>query len=64
MIPESLKDDCLPSCSSVTPREAAVDVMKELQKHYGWLSDEAVDEVAESSGCLRSRWRSWLPFTK
>ena len=51
MIPESLKDELLAKvASSVTPREAAVDVMKELQKHYGWLSDEAVDEVAEIIG--------------
>ncbi|MBT1073749.1 NADH-quinone oxidoreductase subunit NuoE [Geobacter grbiciae] len=31
---------------AVTNREAAVDVMKELQRHYGWLTDEAVAEAA------------------
>ncbi len=36
--------------SAVTPREAAVDVMKELQAHYGWLTDEAVGEAAELLG--------------
>jgi len=36
--------------SAVTSREAAVDVMKELQRHYGWLTDEAVDEAAEILG--------------
>ena len=31
---------------AVTPREAAVEVMKELQRHYGWLTDEALVEAA------------------
>jgi NADH-quinone oxidoreductase subunit E len=31
---------------AVTNREAAVDVLKELQRHYGWLTDEAVVEAA------------------
>ncbi|WP_306534273.1 NADH-quinone oxidoreductase subunit NuoE [Geobacter sp.] len=35
---------------AVTNREAAVDVMKELQWHYGWLTDEAVIEAAELLG--------------
>jgi NADH-quinone oxidoreductase subunit E len=51
MIPESLKKDLLAHvASAVTPREAAVDVMKALQSHYGWLTDEAVDEAAEIIG--------------
>ncbi|HKZ16858.1 MAG TPA: NADH-quinone oxidoreductase subunit NuoE, partial [Geobacteraceae bacterium] len=51
MIPESLKKELLDKvASAVTPREAAVDVMKELQQHYGWLTDEAVDEAAEILG--------------
>lgn len=36
--------------SAVTPREAAVDVMKTLQAHYGWLTDEAVGEAAQLLG--------------
>ena len=36
--------------AAVTPREAAVDVMKELQRHYGWLTDEAVGETAALLG--------------
>jgi NADH-quinone oxidoreductase subunit E len=28
------------------PRELAVDVMMALQAHYGWLTDEAVEEAA------------------
>jgi NADH-quinone oxidoreductase subunit E len=36
--------------SAVTPREAAVDVMKELQRHNGWLTDEGVEEAAEIIG--------------
>lgn len=35
---------------AITPREAAVDVMKELQRHYGWLTDEALDEAARLLG--------------
>ena len=36
--------------AAVTNREAAVDVMKTLQAHYGWLTDEAVGEAAEILG--------------
>ncbi|OGU13814.1 MAG: NADH-quinone oxidoreductase subunit E [Geobacteraceae bacterium GWC2_53_11] len=32
--------------SAITNREAAVDVMKAFQAHYGWLTDEAVVEAA------------------
>jgi NADH-quinone oxidoreductase subunit E len=35
---------------AVTNREAAVDVMKELQRHYGWFSDEALEEAAQLLG--------------
>ena len=48
MIPASLKIDLRQRVAhAVTNREAAVDVMKELQRHYGWLTDEAVAEAAE-----------------
>ena len=48
MIPESLKKELQTRvAAAITPREAAVDVMKELQAHYGWLTDEAVGEAAE-----------------
>jgi NADH-quinone oxidoreductase subunit E len=51
MIPESLKKELQGRvASAITPREAAVDVMKELQRHYGWLTDEAVGEAAELLG--------------
>ena len=36
--------------AAVTPREAAVDILKRLQAHYGWLSDEAVEEAAHLLG--------------
>lgn len=36
--------------AAITPRESAVDVMKELQRHYGWLTDEAVGEAARLLG--------------
>lgn len=48
MIPEKLKTELQTRISAAfTNREAAVDVMKALQAHYGWLSDEAVVEAAE-----------------
>lgn len=51
MIPESLKKELQARvASAITNREAAVDVMKELQRHYGWLTDEAVGEAAELLG--------------
>ena len=47
MIPETLKIELQHRIAqAITNREAAVDVMKELQRHYGWLSDEAVGEAA------------------
>lgn len=51
MIPEKLKNELAARiASAITPREAAVDVMKELQLHYGWLTDEAVGEAAALLG--------------
>jgi len=51
MIPESLKTELRARVAhAITPREAAVDVMKRLQTHYGWLTDEAVGEAAELLG--------------
>lgn len=48
MIPDHLRLELEQRISSaVTNREAAVDVMKELQRHYGWLTDEAVLIAAE-----------------
>lgn len=64
MIPESLKTELQARVAeAVTNREAAVDVMKELQRHYGWLTDEAVAEAAEILGLRPCRWRSWPPST-
>ncbi len=51
MIPPPLKQDLrFRIARAVTNREAAVDVMKELQRHYGWLTDETVVEAAELLG--------------
>jgi len=51
MIPERLRQELEQRIAhAVTRREAAVDVMKELQRHYGWLSDEGVVEAAELLG--------------
>lgn len=51
MIPEGLKKELQARvAAAITPRETAVDVMKELQRHYGWLTDGAVGEAAELLG--------------
>ena len=51
MIPDGLKKELQARvASAITSREAAVDVMKELQAHDGWLTDEAVGEAAELLG--------------
>lgn len=51
MIPEHLRTELEQRvANAVTRREAAVDVMKELQRHYGWLTDEAVQEAAQLLG--------------
>ena len=51
MIPDELEKELQARvATAVTPREAAVDVMKELQRHYGWLTDEAVGEAAQLLG--------------
>jgi len=51
MIPEQLRIELQTRiAAAITPREAAVDVMKALQAHYGWLTDEAVAEAAELLG--------------
>jgi NADH-quinone oxidoreductase subunit E len=51
MIPEPLRISLQERvATAVTAREAAVDVMKELQTYYGWLTDEAAAEAAELLG--------------
>ncbi len=51
MIDEDLKKELKKRvAAAVEPREAAVAVMKELQRHYGWLTDEAVGEAAALLG--------------
>lgn len=51
MIPDLLKDELEQRvANAVTNREAAIDVMKQLQRHYGWLTDEAVQEAADLLG--------------
>ena len=51
MIPDLLKHELEQRvANAVTNREAAIDVMKQLQRHYGWLTDEAVQEAANLLG--------------
>ena len=47
MLPEALNASLQEKISSAEhPRELVVDVMFELQDHYGYLSDEALEEAA------------------
>lgn len=47
MLPEELKKSLIDKIASVDHlREQVVDVMFELQDHYGFLSDEALEEAA------------------
>jgi NADH-quinone oxidoreductase subunit E len=51
MIPDQLKRALEHHiAAAVTQREAAVTVMKEIQHHYGWLTDEALREAAQLLG--------------
>jgi NADH-quinone oxidoreductase subunit E len=47
MLSEELKKSLIDKIASVEhPRELVVDIMFELQDHYGYLSDEALEEAA------------------
>ncbi len=51
MIPADLKAALeRRAADALNPREAAVDVLKSLQTHYGWLTDQAMDEAACITG--------------
>jgi len=51
MLPAELRESLKRQIEGVEhPRELAVDVMFAVQEHYGYLSDEAVEEVAELLG--------------
>ena len=48
MLPAELRESLQAQIASIDhPRELVVDVMFAVQDHYGYLSDEAVEEVAE-----------------
>jgi len=51
MLPEELKKSLTDQIGNVDhPRELVVDVMFSLQDHYGFLSDEALEEAAALLG--------------
>ena len=51
MLPQDLRESLIQKIASVDhPRELAVDVMFVLQNHYGYLSDEALEEGARLLG--------------
>ena len=64
MLPEELKNTLVEKIGKVDhPREMVVDVMFAVQEHYGYLTDEGVEETARLGGCHRWKWSSWPPFT-
>lgn len=51
MLPEAIKEKLQHHISAVEhPRELAIDVINELQAHYGYFSDEAVEQASELLG--------------
>ena len=51
MLPESLRNSLEAKVASVDhPREMVVDVIFAIQEHYGYLSDEGVEETARLVG--------------
>jgi len=51
MLPEELQEKLERDIAAVDhPKELAVDVMFALQKHYGYLTDEAVETAADLLG--------------
>ena len=51
MIPEELREKLKQDIEAVDePRKMAVDVMYDVQRHYGYLSDEAVHEASDLLG--------------
>ena len=51
MLPNALKEKLQDHIRSVEhPRELAIDVINELQDHYGYFSDEAVEQASELLG--------------
>jgi NADH-quinone oxidoreductase subunit E len=51
MLPDNIKVSLIEAIAEAEqPREKAVDVMLELQGHYGYMSDEALAEAAELLG--------------
>ncbi len=48
MIPEELRRELVEKVAGVEfPREEAIDVMFALQDHYGYMTDEAMEEAGE-----------------
>lgn len=47
MLPKALEESLVEKIAFADhPRELLVDIMLELQEHYGYLSDEAIEEAA------------------
>jgi NADH-quinone oxidoreductase subunit E len=51
MIPEELRNALVRKVAvAESPREQAIDVMFDLQDHYGYMTDEAMEEAAQLLG--------------
>lgn len=47
MLPEEAREKIVAMIAEAeAPREKAIDVMLEYQEHFGWMSDEAMEEAA------------------
>ena len=63
MLPDALQKELARLVASVArPREAAVDVMYALQRHYGYLCDEAMHRAAEVLGMTTLELESLATF--
>lgn len=63
MLPDALQKDLARLVASVArPREAAVDVMYALQRHYGYLCDEAMHRAADLLGMTTLELESLATF--
>lgn len=62
-LPQTLADEINSALAAAThPREAAVDVMYALQRHYGYLCDEAMHHAARLLGMTTLELESLATF--
>ncbi len=56
MLPKELLEKLQTQIANVDhPRELAVDIMFALQNHYGYLSDEVLEEIKSVDGIIDAK---------